>query len=98
MLRQGEMSFRRIRLQPTDSLNGCVAQSQPRRSMFKVTKINLIVGIGELVLGKDEIRIARDSLIKQGHGFIKILARLVENGAFDQNLSARIKIVGGQIG
>src|SRR6266480_5168474 len=98
MLRQSEMTFGRVRSQPTNSLDGGVGQRQSRGSVFEITKINLIMRMGELVIGQDEIRIARNRLLQQVHGFIEILARLIENGAFDQKLSARVKIVSGQIG
>src|SRR6266699_1073030 len=91
MLRQSEMTFGRVRAQPTNSLDGGVGQSQSRGSVFEVTKINLIVGMSELVIGQEEIRIARNRLIKQAHCFIQVLARFIENGAFDQKLAACVK-------
>src|SRR5438045_4616376 len=86
MLRQSEMTFGRVRSQPTNSLDGGVGQSQSRGSVFEVTKRNLIVGMSELVIGQEEIRIPHNCLLQQANGFIKILARLIENGAFNQKL------------
>src|SRR4026209_2696771 len=91
------MCFARIRTETTKVLDRVVSHRQSCRSVIDPHEINLIVSLGELVVGQGKVWIAFHRFVEQANSFKKAVSlRRVEYGTGDERLAAHVQIIGGK--
>src|SRR5438045_9713123 len=74
MVSIGQMRLSRVRSQTAGGLDRMLRQRQPGRRMIYSDNVGFVMGVGQLVVGEEETRITRDSLLQeinyQGQAFL----------------------------
>src|SRR6267154_668121 len=65
MVSIGQMRFSRVRSQAAEGLDRMFRQCQSGRRMIYSDNVDFVMGVGQLVVGEEETRITRDSLLQE---------------------------------
>ena len=92
------MCFARIGTEATEFLDRVVSHRQSCRSVIDPHEINLIVSVGQLVVGQGKVWIAFHRFVEQANSFKKAVSlRRVEYSTGDERLAAHVQIIGGKV-